>query len=79
MMNHAASMNSTGISQNGWMAQAIMHNAVRSIRYFVSLMRETASRERDRQLLSKLDERMLRDIGLEPYDVYYGRGRIGRS
>ena len=75
MMQNIASLNGSMISQSGWMARAIIDSAIESIRYFVALMEEAAARERDRR---QLDERMLQDIGLEPFDVYYGWRGAGR-
>jgi hypothetical protein len=75
MMQNTASLNGSTISQSGWIARAIIESATQSIRYFVALMKKAAAHERDRR---QLDERMLQDIGLEPFDVYYGWRGSGR-
>lgn len=75
MMRNSASLNGSMISQSGWIARAIVGSATKSMRYFVALMKEASAHERDRR---QLDERMLQDIGLEPFDVYYGWRGSGR-
>ncbi len=58
-------------ARSHWMARATMENAMEATRYVVSLMRQASARERTRRQLGELDARMLRDIGLDPLDVYY--------
>lgn len=72
MMQNTALMDTTELTQSGWVARAVMGSAGKSARYFVALMRHAAARERSRRELAQLDARMLRDIGLEPFDRYYG-------
>jgi len=69
MTQNTSSLNGSMNSPSGWIARAIIESATRSIRYFVASMKEAAAHERDRR---QLDARMLQDIGLEPFDVYYG-------
>ena len=66
------SMHGAGRSEYAWIAPAILSCSTKAFRYFVSLMKRAAKRERTRKELSDLDARGLRDIGLEPLDVYYG-------
>ena len=72
MTQNAASMNGFELSHYGRLARAGVESAIRWARYFSALMRKAAARERDRRQLARLDARMLQDIGLEPFDVYYG-------
>jgi uncharacterized protein YjiS (DUF1127 family) len=72
MMRNVASMNGAEIFRGGWFARAAVENAIKSARYFVSLMKEAVAHERNRRQLARMDARMLQDIGLEPFDVYYG-------
>jgi uncharacterized protein YjiS (DUF1127 family) len=72
MMQNTASLHGFHVAHSGWFMRAILENAVESSRYFVSLMKKAAAHERDRRQLVRLDARTLQDIGLEPFDVYYG-------
>jgi len=78
MMQNSASLNETMISQTGWHVQALVGRGARVIRYFVALMKEAAVRGRKRRELASLDLHLLRDIGLEPFDIYRGWHRPGR-
>lgn len=72
MMQNIASFHGFHVAQSGWIGRAIVESAARSLHCFVALMKEAAAHERDRRHLTRLDERMLQDIGLEPFDVFYG-------
>ena len=78
MMHNSALLNGSMISQSGWIPRAIVESATHSFRYFVASMKEAAAHERHRRQLAKFDERMLQDIGLEPFDVFYGWRGCGR-
>jgi uncharacterized protein YjiS (DUF1127 family) len=78
MMQNSASLNESMISQLGWIARAMIENGAKATRYFIALMKEDAIHERSRRDLASLDLRLLRDLGLEPFDVYYGWRRPGR-
>lgn len=66
------SMHSSARSDYAWIAPAAFSCANKATRYFVSLMKRAAARARTRKELAELDARLLQDIGLEPFDVYYG-------
>ena len=72
MMQNTSPIHMSDLSHFGWLARASAASAVRSGRYFVVLMRKAAVREQTRRELAELDEHVLRDIGLDPLDVYYG-------
>jgi uncharacterized protein YjiS (DUF1127 family) len=55
-----------------WFLETTCESAIRATRYFFTLMRDAAARERTRKEIASLDARMLHDIGLEPFDVRYG-------
>lgn len=77
MMQNTAALNGSEITHSGWFARAIIVSAVQSFRCFVATMKEAAAHERNRRHIAHLDAHMLQDIGLEPFDVYYGwRGSI---
>jgi uncharacterized protein YjiS (DUF1127 family) len=72
-------MHSSERSDYSWIAPAALSSARKAGRYFVSMMKRAAARERTRKELSELDARMLQDIGLEPLEVYYGWRGAPRS
>jgi uncharacterized protein YjiS (DUF1127 family) len=78
MTRNSASLNDSMLAQSGWAVRATIENGARASRYFVALMKVAAARERTRRELASLDPHLLRDIGLEPLDVYYGRRGSGR-
>ncbi|MGO4388960.1 DUF1127 domain-containing protein [Microvirga sp. 2YAF29] len=73
------SLHGPGHSGYAWIAPAAFTSAGKAGRYFVSLMKHSAARERARKELAQLDVRMLQDIGLEPFEVYYGWRGVPRS
>ncbi len=73
------SLHDSGHSGYAWIAPAILTSASKAGRYFVSLMKRSAARERTRRELAELDAQMLQDIGLEPFEVYYGWRGVPRS
>ena len=77
MMQNAASIHDLDF-HFGWIVRASFKSAAKSVGYFVALMKRAAARERGRRQLAELDARMLHDIGLEPFDVYYGWRGSGR-
>ena len=66
-------------SDYAWIAPAAFASAGKAGRYFVSLMKRSAARERARKEFAELDARQLQDIGLEPFEVYYGWRGAPRS
>lgn len=66
-------------AHSGWMMRAVWESSIEATHHFVSLMRQSAAHERARRELMELDTRMLRDVGLEPFDVYYGGRHLGRA
>jgi len=72
MMQNISSSRGTHVPRSGWVVRAIVESTAKSLRCFVALMKEAAAHEQDRRHLARFDERMLQDIGLEPFDVYYG-------
>ena len=78
MMQNTASIHDLDFSHFGWVVRAAFKSAAKSTRYFVALMKKAAAHERGRRQLAGLDARMLQDIGLEPFDVYYGWRGSGR-
>jgi uncharacterized protein YjiS (DUF1127 family) len=78
MMRNAASINDLDFSHFGWVVRATLKSSAKSVRYFVALMKKAAAHERGRRQLAELDVHMLQDIGLEPFDVYYGWRSPGR-
>jgi uncharacterized protein YjiS (DUF1127 family) len=78
MMQSAASIKGSQAAQSELDARAILKKIATPVRYCVSLIREAAAHERDRRQVASLDACMLRDIGLEPFDVYRGWHRSGR-
>lgn len=72
MMRNIASFHRPHAARSGWVVRAAVESAARSFHCFVALMKEAAAHEQDRRHLARFDERMLQDIGLEPFDVYYG-------
>ncbi len=76
MMNSVNSLRTSDRFELFWIMSTVWECGIKSARYFASLLRHAAVQERSRRELSKLDDRMLQDIGLEPFDVYYGwRGK----
>jgi uncharacterized protein YjiS (DUF1127 family) len=71
-------MDSSAYVQSGWFARAIVESGIKATHHFVSLMRQATAREQTRRQLQELDDRMLRDIGLEPFDTYYDWRGPGR-
>jgi uncharacterized protein YjiS (DUF1127 family) len=59
-------------SDYAWILPTALSCATKAGRYFLALMKRAAARERTRKELADLDGHMLQDIGLEPFDVYYG-------
>jgi len=78
MMQNTASLHDPDFSHFSWVVRATFKSAAKSARYFVALMKKAAAHERGRRQLARFDERMLQDIGLEPFDVYYGWRGSGR-
>ena len=78
MTHFTGSMDSSEHASSGWIARAILESGIKSTHHFVGLMKQTAARERTRRQLDELDARMLRDIGLEPFDTYYDWRGLGR-
>ena len=72
MMQNSASLHGSQIARSGWFVRAVVGSAADSFRCFVASMKAAASRERSRRHVAHLDARLLQDIGLEPFDVYYG-------
>lgn len=72
MMQNIASFHSFHAPRSGWFVRAIVESAIKSLRCFIDVMKEAAAHERDRRHLARFDARTLQDIGLEPFDVYYG-------
>lgn len=72
MMQNIVSLHGSRALRSGWIARALVESAARSCRCFIAAMKEAAAQERDRRHLARLDARMLHDLGLEPFDVYYG-------
>lgn len=71
MMQNIAST-SGGITRSGSVARAVVAKVSKPARDLVALVRKAIAHERSRRELSRWDERMLLDIGLEPFDLYYG-------
>ena len=69
MMRNIASREGTLVSHFGCVARAIVEDVAKAARDLAGLRKGFAAHERD---LRQLDARMLQDIGLEPFDVYYG-------
>lgn len=63
---------SGGVAYSGSFARATVENALKAARRLIALVRKAMAHERSRRQLAQWDERMLQDIGLEPFDVYYG-------
>ncbi len=78
MTHFTGSMDSSAHAQSGWFARAIMESGIKATHHFVSLMKQAAAREQTRRQLEELDNRMLRDIGLEPFETYYDWRGPGR-
>ncbi|SCY67157.1 DUF1127 domain-containing protein [Microvirga guangxiensis] len=72
MMQNTASLSTSELAHYSRLVRAVARSAVKSARYFVVLTRRAATRERTHQQLTQLDARLLEDVGLEPFDVYYG-------
>ncbi|WP_243371446.1 hypothetical protein [Microvirga solisilvae] len=78
MMQNTSSLHGFHFAHSGWFMRAVAESTAASVRCFVSQMKEAATHERDRRHMAKFDMRMLNDIGLEPFDVYYGWRGSGR-
>jgi uncharacterized protein YjiS (DUF1127 family) len=78
MMQSSASLNESMIAQLGWIVRGMIESGAKAARYFIALMKEDAVHERSRRELASLDPHLLGDIGLEPFDVYYGWRRPSR-
>jgi uncharacterized protein YjiS (DUF1127 family) len=72
MMDIAGSLENSNRSEFLWFMRTALESAARATDYFIALMKQAAVRERTRKELAELDARTLRDIGLEPFDVYRG-------
>jgi uncharacterized protein YjiS (DUF1127 family) len=78
MSHTVGSLNPMEHREARWITRTTLGNAVEAARYFVTLMKQAAVRERTRRQLEDLDPRMLWDIGLDPLDVYRGGRGPGR-
>jgi len=78
MMRNVASI-SGRIACSGSFVRAAVESAVNPARDLVALVRKAMVHVRNRRRLSRWDERMLQDIGLEPFDVYYDWRGPGRQ
>jgi uncharacterized protein YjiS (DUF1127 family) len=63
-------------AQFGWVAGAILDNAMEAVSHFIALMKQAAAREKGRRQIAELDAHLLRDIGLDPFDRHDGRFRF---
>ena len=78
MMRNTALLHGVHAASSGWLARAVIESTAKSFRCFVAQMKEAAAHERDRRQLARLGANTLQDIGLEPFDVYYGWRGSGR-
>ena len=72
MMDSSCSIRGSDRLEFLWFMRAMGECGIKAFRHFLSLMQQAALQERGRRELSKFDAKMLQDIGLEPFDVYYG-------
>ncbi|MXQ10211.1 DUF1127 domain-containing protein [Microvirga makkahensis] len=61
-----------GITRSGSRVRAAAENVIKPAHDLAARVWKAIAHERSCRELSRWDERMLLDIGLEPFDVYFG-------
>jgi len=72
MLRKVAPSGGAEISHDRRFARAAAGNVIRSVRSAVVRIKDAVAHARGRRQRAPSDARMLQDIGLEPFDVYYG-------
>lgn len=78
MMRNVAFLDDPALSHLGWIAGAACKSVANTACSLLAMMTAAVAHARGHRQLARLDMRMLQDIGLEPFDVYYGWRGPGR-
>ncbi|HZW46767.1 MAG TPA: hypothetical protein VFF61_04520 [Microvirga sp.] len=72
MLRNIAPSGGAEIPHGGRFARAAAENVIKSARSAAARMKDAVAHARGGRQLAPSDARMLQDIGLEPFDVYFG-------